>query len=114
MIKSDEKTTDELTTPFGIRTISWPVKRNDKDGRFFLNDKPIFINGICEYEHQFGQSHAFSKEQVKARIKQIVAAGFIGSRVVQKHHHLDYQKYGDEQGVLLATQLPAHVGYDNQ
>ena len=34
MIKRDTKTTDEISTPFGIRTISWPVKRNDGDGRF--------------------------------------------------------------------------------
>ena len=64
MIKRDTKTTDEISTPFGIRTISWPVKRNDGDGRFYLNGKPVFINGVCEYEHQFGQSHAFSNEQV--------------------------------------------------
>ena len=55
MIKRDTKTTDEVSTPFGIRTISWPVKRNDGDGRFYLNGKPVFINGVCEYEHQFGQ-----------------------------------------------------------
>ena len=61
MIKRDTKTTDEISTPFGIRTISWPVKRNDEDGRFYLNGKPVFINGVCEYEHQFGQSHAFSR-----------------------------------------------------
>ena len=76
MIKRDTKTTDEISTPFGIRTISWPVKRNDGDGRFYLNGKPVFINGVCEYEHQFGQSHAFSREQVAARVKQIRAAGF--------------------------------------
>ena len=76
MIKRDTKTTDEISTPFGIRTISWPVKRNDEDGRFYLNGKPVFINGVCEYEHQFGQSHAFSREQVAARVKQIRAAGF--------------------------------------
>ncbi len=69
MIKRDTKTTDEISTPFGIRTISWPVKRNDGDGRFYLNGKPVFINGVCEYEHQFGQSHAFSNEQVAARVK---------------------------------------------
>ena len=76
MIKRDTKTTDEISTPFGIRTISWPVKRNDEDGRFYLNGKPVFINGVCEYEHQFGQSHAFSREQVAARVKQMRAAGF--------------------------------------
>lgn len=112
MIKRNTKTTDEITTPFGIRTISWPVKRNDGDGRFFLNDKPVFINGVCEYEHQFGQSHAFSREQVAARVKQILAAGFNGFRDAHQPHHLDYQKYWDKEGVLFWTQLSAHVWYD--
>ncbi|NDW12241.1 DUF4982 domain-containing protein [Bacteroides sp. 214] len=112
MIKRNTKTTDEITTPFGIRTISWPVKRNDGDGRFFLNDKPVFINGVCEYEHQFGQSHAFSREQVKARVRQILAAGFNGFRDAHQPHHLDYQKYWDAEGVLFWTQLSAHVWYD--
>lgn len=112
MIKRDTKTTDEISTPFGIRTISWPVKRKDGDGRFYLNEKPVFINGVCEYEHQFGQSHAFSKEQVVARVKQIRAAGFNAFRDAHQPHHLDYQKYWDEEGVLFWTQLSAHVWYD--
>ena len=112
MIKWEGKTTDEVSTPFGVRTISWPVKRNDGDGRFLLNDEPVFINGVCEYEHQFGQSHAFSQEQVKARAKQMIAAGFNGFRDAHQPHHLDYQKYWDEEGILFWTQLSAHVWYD--
>ena len=112
MIKSEGKTSDEIGTPFGIRTISWPVKRNDGDGRFFVNNEPVFINGVCEYEHQFGQSHAFSNEQVKARVKQMLAAGFNGFRDAHQPHHLDYQKYWDEEGILFWTQLSAHVWYD--
>lgn len=113
MIKRGENTTtDEITTDFGVRTISWPVKRNDKDGRFFLNDKPVFINGTCEYEHQFGQSHAFSNEQIKARIKQIKAAGFNAFRDAHQPHNLLYQQLLDENGLLFWTQMSAHVWYD--
>lgn len=112
MIKRGTKTTDEIATPFGIRTLSWPVKRNDGDGRFFLNGEPVFINGVCEYEHQFGQSHAFSAEQVAARVKQMRAAGFNAFRDAHQPHHLDYQKYWDKEGVLFWTQFSAHVWYD--
>ncbi len=113
MIKRDENiTTDEISTPFGIRTISWPVKRNDNDGRFFLNDKPVFINGTCEYEHQFGQSHAFSPEQIYARVKQIKAAGFNAFRDAHQPHNLEYQRLLDENGILFWTQMSAHVWYD--
>lgn len=112
MIKRDGKTTDEISTPFGIRTISWPVKRNDNDGRFFLNNEPVFMNGVCEYEHQFGQSHAFSREQVAARVKQMKNAGFNAFRDAHQPHHLDYQKYWDESGILFWTQFSAHIWYD--
>jgi hypothetical protein len=112
MIKRDARTTDEVTTPFGIRTVSWPVKRKDGDGRFFLNGKPVFINGVCEYEHQFGQSHAFGKEQVKARVKQILAAGFNAFRDAHQPHHTDYHACWDKEGVLFWTQFSAHVWYD--
>ena len=112
MIKRDGKTTDEISTPFGIRTISWPVKRADGDRRFYLNGKPVFINGVCEYEHQFGQSHAFSPEQVAARVKQIRSAGFNAFRDAHQPHNLDYQKYWDKEGVLFWTQFSAHVWYD--
>ena len=112
MIKRDTRTTDEVTTPFGIRTLSWPVKRTDGDGRFFLNDRPVFINGVCEYEHQFGQSHAFSHEQVSARVKQMLAAGFNAFRDAHQPHHLDYQTYWDREGILFWTQFSAHVWYD--
>lgn len=113
MIKRENNvTTDEITTPFGIRTISWPVKRNDGDGRFYLNEKPVFINGTCEYEHQFGQSHAFSHEQIRSRVKQIQSAGFNAFRDAHQPHHLDYQQHFDEKGILFWTQMSAHVWYD--
>jgi len=113
MIKRGENvTTDEIVTDFGIRTISWPVKRNDGDGRFFLNDKQVFINGTCEYEHQFGQSHAFSNEQITSRIKQIQSAGFNAFRDAHQPHNLEYQRLLDEKGMLYWPQFSAHVWYD--
>ena len=120
MIKRSGKTTDEVSTPFGIRTLSWPVKRftpegpvvGSHDGRFFLNGIPTFLNGVCEYEHQFGQSHAFSKEQVLARVKGLKAAGFNAFRDAHQPHHLDYQTYFDREGMVWWTQFSAHVWYD--
>ncbi|MDD4992623.1 MAG: malectin domain-containing carbohydrate-binding protein [Paludibacter sp.] len=113
MIKrGDNVTTDEISTPYGIRTISWPAKRNDNDGRFYLNGKSLFINGICEYEHQFGQSHAFSNEQIASRIKQIKAAGFNAFRDAHQPHNLEYQRLLDESGLLEWSQFSAHVWYD--
>ncbi len=107
-----KRTVDDLTTPFGVRTFSWPCFRQDGDNRFYVNGQPTFINGTCEYEHQFGQSHAFSHEQVAARVKQMRNAGFNAFRDAHQPHHLDYQTYWDKYGVLFWTQLSAHIWYD--
>jgi hypothetical protein len=113
MIKrGNNASADEITTPYGIRTISWPVKRNNGDGRFYLNGKPVFINGVCEYEHQFGQSNAFSDEQIASRVKQIKSAGFNAFRDAHQPHNLLYQKYWDENGILFWPQFSAHIWYD--
>ncbi|MEG1585506.1 MAG: malectin domain-containing carbohydrate-binding protein [Bacteroidales bacterium] len=112
IVKRDGKAVEETTTPFGIRTASWPVKRNDGDNRFLLNGKPVFLNGVCEYEHQFGQSHAFSDEQVRARVKQMKSAGFNAFRDAHQPHHLGYQTAWDESGIIWWTQFSAHIWYD--
>ncbi len=39
------KKIDELKTPYGVRWVSWPVSRDGKDNRFYINDEPLFING---------------------------------------------------------------------
>ncbi len=112
-IVSDNQIIDELVTPVGIRTISWPIKRNDGDKRFFVNHKPVFINGVGEYEHMFGQSHAFTEEQIDARISQIKAAGFNAFRDAHQPHNLRYQEALDKEGILWWTQLSAHIWFDN-
>ncbi len=115
-------TTDEVQTPFGIRSISWPVLRQrlattpdgspSGDNRFYLNGTPVFINGTCEYEHIVGNSHAFSPEQIRSRVKQIRNAGFNAFREAHQPHNLLYQQLFDEQGMLFWSQFSAHIWYD--
>ena len=112
MIKRNEKTTDEVCTPFGIRNISWPVLRKNGDNRFYLNGQPVFINGTCEYEHILGNSHAFTPEQIRSRMKQITNAGFNALREAHQPHHLLYQQLCDQQGILFWSQFSAHIWYD--
>ena len=116
-------TTDDVRTPFGIRSISWPVSlcRNSVAAKapnapsancFLLNGTPVFINGTCEYEHLLGASHAFSHEQIAARIKMIRQAGFNAFREAHQPHNLYYQQLLDEQGLLFWSQFSAHIWYD--
>ncbi len=108
VIKEGSREIDRLETDFGFRTVNWKTATN----QFYLNGKPVFINGVAEYEHLIGQSHAFSKEQVVARIKWMEAAGFNAFRDGHQPHNLLYGKLFNQKGILWWTQLSAHVWYD--
>ena len=112
IVKRNGKATESTDTPYGICAPSWPLTRNDGDQRFLLNREPIFINGVCEYEHEFGQSHAFSNEQIEARIKMVKDAGFNAFRDAHQPHNLHYQELLDREGILWWPQFSAHIWYD--
>jgi beta-galactosidase len=111
-IVENGKVIDVTETPYGIRWISWPVGRAGGSKQFFLNGKPVFINGIAEYEHLMGASHAFSEMAVRARVQQIKAVGFNAFRDAHQPHNLRYQYLLDSMGLLWWTQLSAHVWYN--
>ncbi len=111
-IIENNKCIDATKTPYGIRWISWPIGDAVNKKQFLLNGKPVFINGIAEYEHIIGNSHAFSAGQIRSRVMQIKAAGFNAFRDAHQPHNLRYQEYWDRLGVLSWTQLAAHIWYD--
>lgn len=105
---------DQVKTSYGIRKIRWSVIKPGSSNQFYLNDEPVFINGIAEYEHLLGNSHAFGPEQIRSRALQIKAAGFNAFRDAHHPHNLLYQNYWDSLGLLLWTQMGAHVWYDSE
>jgi len=107
-IKENNLIVDRTETAFGFRTINWKTASH----QFLLNDKPVFINGIAEYEHLLGQSHAFSNEEIIARMKWVQSAGFNAFRDAHQPHNLLYGKLCDEKGILWWTQFSAHIWYD--
>jgi beta-galactosidase len=109
-IKENNIVIDKTETDFGFRTINFKTASH----QFLLNEKPVFINGIAEYEHLLGQSHAFSNEQIVARMKWIQAAGFNALRDAHQPHNLLYGKLCNEKGMLWWTQFSAHVWYDTK
>lgn len=109
VIKENNVVLDKTETEFGFRTINWKNPTN----QFILNDKPIFLNGIAEYEHLLGQSHAFSHEQILSRFRWIQSAGFNAFRDGHQPHNLLYGQLCDQKGILWWTQLSAHVWYDS-
>ncbi len=106
------KIIDRQTTSYGIRWISWPVGRKGSDKRFLINAKPVFINGIAEYEHMMGKSHAFTDAEIHTRVTQVKAAGFNAFRDAHQPHNLAYQSYWDKLGILWWPQFTAHIWYD--
>lgn len=106
------KVIDATETPYGIRWVSWPVGRAGSSKQFYLNGKPVFINGIAEYEHLMGASHAFSDAAVRARVQQMKSVGFNAFRDAHQPHNLRYQYLLDSMGILWWTQLSAHVWYN--
>ena len=101
------KVIDRITTPYGIRWIKWQVGKNSN--QFLVNGKPVFLNGIAEYEHMLGRSHAFSEEEIRTRVMQIRSAGFNAFRDAHHPHNLRYQNYWDSLGIVWWTQMGAHV-----
>jgi beta-galactosidase len=109
IVKENNVVVDKTETEFGFRTINWKNPTN----QFVLNGKPVFLNGIAEYEHLLGQSHAFSHEQILSRFKWIQSSGFNAFRDGHQPHNLLYGQVCDEKGILWWTQLSAHVWYDS-
>jgi hypothetical protein len=104
---------DRVATPYGIRRIRWSDPMATGDHVFLLNGRQVFLNGIAEYEHRIGGSHAFSDAEIKARVGQIRAAGFNAFRDAHQPHNLLYRHYWDSLGILWWPQLSAHVWYDS-
>ena len=63
VIKENDKTIDSIVTPYGIRWISWPIGKDASSNQFILNDKPVFINGIAEYEHLLGRQSCVQRRR---------------------------------------------------
>ncbi|MBL7741830.1 MAG: DUF4982 domain-containing protein [Chitinophagaceae bacterium] len=109
LIKENNIVLDKTETDFGFRTINWRTPSH----QFILNGDPVFINGVAEYEHLLGQSHAFSHEQIISRMKWLRLAGFNAFRDGHQPHNLLYGKLCNQYGILWWTQLSAHVWYDS-
>ena len=112
-ILENGKVLDRTKTSYGIRWIKWDIHTENSTNRFYLNGEPVFINGTAEYEHILGQSHAFSDDQINARVEQIRAMGFNTFRDGHQPHNFRYHEAWDSLGMLWWTQMAAHIWFDN-
>ncbi|MFM6976480.1 MAG: malectin domain-containing carbohydrate-binding protein [Sphingobacteriaceae bacterium] len=112
-LSNGQQLLDSYTFNYGIRWVRWPKSPGAKDNRFYVNGKPVFINGIAEYEHSMGYSHAFSPEEIRSRVATIQQAGFNAFRDAHQPHNLLYGDLLEQKGLLWWTQFSAHVWFDN-
>lgn len=105
---------DRVETPFGFRWVEWPRPDGPPDQPLRVNGRPLFLNGTCDYEHLLGGSHAFGEEQIRARVRQMQAAGYNAFRDAHHPHNLRFQEYWDRDGLLWWTQFGAHIWFDNE
>jgi len=106
------KVIDQTVIGVGIRRIHWVDPQAPGLHPFTVNGHPVFINGIAEYEHRIGNSHAFTLEEIRARAMQIRAAGFNAFRDAHQPHNLYYQHFWDSIGMLWWPQYSAHIWFD--
>ena len=114
---SQHVTADKVHTRVGFSQVKWPRRDaegrlTDGDHRFYLNGKPTFINGVSEYEHLYGQSHALLYDEIDRRALVVQQLGFNAFRDAHEPHNLRYQELWQEKGIMWWPQFSAHVFYD--
>lgn len=109
-----DRVTDSCETGYGVRWLEWPDLNGPPGQPFKLNGEPVFINGVADYEHLLGGSHAFSAEMVDIRANQVRAAGFNAFRDAHHPHNLRFNKIWDREGILWWTQFGAHIWFENE
>jgi hypothetical protein len=106
------KIIDQAVIGCGIRRIHWADSNAPGPHPFTVNGRSVFINGIAEYEHRTGNSHAFTLEEIRSRVMQIRAAGFNAFCDAHQPHNLYYQHFWDSIGMLWWPQYSAHIWFD--
>ena len=69
-IEAAGSVTDSIAIPFGIRTI-----RFDPDRGFFLNDKPVKIQGTCNHQDHAGVGAALPDRLQAYRVERLLSMG---------------------------------------
>jgi beta-galactosidase len=98
------KVVDQITTPFGVRTI-----RFDADRGFFLNAKPVKIKGVCNHQDFAGVGVALPDRIHEIRVQKIKE---MGANAVRFSHHMmasEYLDACDRLGVLVMAEN-RHLG----
>ena len=104
LVKVNGRTVDTVTTPFGIRT-----ERFDKDQGFFLNGKPVKLQGTCNHQDFAGVGVAVSDSLEYWRVRQLKAMGGNAWRMSHNPPNQELLDACDELGMLVMDEN-RHLG----
>jgi len=91
---------DTQSTRFGFRTISF----NPQKG-FFLNEKNVKFQGVCEHHDLGCLGAAFNLEAMKRRLNILKKMGANAIRISHNAPSAEIIELADEMGFLIATEL---------
>ncbi|AIE84066.1 beta-galactosidase GalA [Fimbriimonas ginsengisoli] len=95
---------DEVNTPFGIRTI-----RFDKDKGFFLNGKPVKLKGTCNHQDHAGVGTAMPDGLLEWRIQRLKSMGSNAYRCSHNPPAAELLDACDRLGMLVMDET-RHLG----
>jgi hypothetical protein len=109
LLADDGKTIDLVRSYFGFRSIEVA------DGRFILNDGPIYLRLALE-QGFWPQSHlaAPSSEALQREVELVKELGFNGVRVHQKVEDPRFLYWADRLGILVWSEMPSAYVYSKR
>jgi beta-galactosidase len=96
MVSVDGKNVDSVTTTAGFRTI-----RFDRDRGFFLNDKPVKLQGTCNHQDHAGVGVALPDSIIEFRLRKLKELGCNALRMSHNAPARELLDVADRLGMLV-------------
>ncbi|WP_066195928.1 glycoside hydrolase family 2 TIM barrel-domain containing protein [Gracilibacillus timonensis] len=90
---------EKVTQDIGFRSFSM-----DPDQGFFLNDRQLKLNGICEHHDLGALGSAFNREAVTRRLSLLKEMGVNAIRTAHNMPAKELMKLADEMGFLIVSE----------
>lgn len=90
---------DSVTNPLGLRTFSF-----DSNKGFFLNDRNIKINGVCQHHDLGALGAAMNKTALRRQFEMLIEMGVNSIRTSHNMPAIEVMELADEMGILIYSE----------